>query len=257
MIKKYLKENFVYLLFMTAVGLVGGFFTAGYTMEMTDPEMMAEVFAQLGGEIGYVIIGTLQVVSYALIFGVLGKYFSGKVGLWRELRFEKSKTMESVLAGFIGGAAVMLLDVFVFSAGAEPEAVKESLLSSLTLNSIVASFTYGGIIEEIMMRLFLMSLIALAIWKLFFRREEAAPTSVLVISNIVVAILFAAGHLPATAVSIGLSPIIVLRCFVLNGSMGLIFGRAYRKHGIQYAMLAHIFAHVGMKFLGLLVAVLI
>ena len=257
MIKKLIKENFAYLLFLSAVGLVGGFFTAIYAMEMTDPEMMAEALAQMGGKVGYTVVGTMQVVSYALIFGILGKYFSVKVDLWRELRFEKSKTVESVLAGLIGGAAIMLLDTFVFSAGAEPEEMKESLLSSLTPSSIIASFTYGGIIEEVMMRLFLMSLLALLLWKLFFKREEAAPTSVLIISNVAVAILFAAGHLPATAVSIGLTPIIVLRCFVLNGSMGLIFGRAYRMHGIQYAMLAHIFAHVGMKLLGLLVAVLI
>jgi hypothetical protein len=257
MIKKYLKENFVYLLFLSVVGLIGGFFTAIYAMEMTDPDMMAEALAQMGGKVGYTVISTLQVVSYALIFGILGKYFSKKIGLWRELRFEKSKTVESVLAGLIGGAAIMLLDVLVFSSGAEPEAMKESLLASLTPSSIIASFTYGGIIEEVMMRLFLMSLLALLLWKLFFIREETVPTFALVISNIVVAILFAASHLPATAVSIGLSPIIVLRCFVLNGSMGLVFGRAYRKHGIHYAMLAHIFAHVGMKLLGLLIAVLI
>lgn len=257
MIKKFIKENFAYLLFLASVGLIGGFFTAIYAMEMTDPEMMAEMLVQIGGKVGYTVIGTLQVVSYALIFGILGKYFSKKIGLWRELCFEKNSTLKSCLAGFIGGAAIILLDVLVFSAGAEPEAMKESLLASLRLSSIIASFTYGGIIEEVIMRLFLMSLLALIIWKLFWRREEFVPASALIISNIVVAILFAAGHLPSTAVSIGLSPIIVLRCFVLNGSMGLVFGRVYGKHGIHYAMLAHIFAHVGMKLLGLLVATLI
>ena len=255
-IKNLLRENYKYCLFLIAIGLIGGFFTARYAMEMTDPSIMAEALSQLGGEIGYIIIGTLQVVSYALIFGILGKYLSKKVGLWRELKFEKKATLKSCLLGFIGGIAVMLMDVFVFSIGAESDAIKESLLLSLTPSSIIASFTYGGVFEEVMMRLFLMSLIALLIWRIFFRSDDAAPVSAMVISNILVAILFAAGHLPATAVSIGLTPMIVLRCFVLNGSMGLIFGRAYRKHGIHQAVLAHIFAHVGMKLLGFVIVTL-
>ena len=51
----------------------------------------------------------------------------------------------------------------------------------------------------------------------------------------------------------GLTPMIVLRCFLFNGGMGLIFGRAYRKHGIHYAMLSHIFAHVGMKLISAII----
>lgn len=255
-IKNLLRENYKYCLFLIAIGLIGGFFTARYAMEMTDPSIMAEALSQLGGEMGYIIIGTLQVVSYALIFGILGKFLSKKIGLWRELRFEKRSTLESCLLGSFGGAAVMLLDVFLFSAGAEGEAIKESLLLSLTPSSIIASFTYGGVIEEIMMRLCLMSLLAWVIWRLFFKGHDTVPTGVLIASNIAVAILFAAGHLPATAVSIGLTPMIVLRCFVLNGSMGIVFGRAYRKHGIHQAVLAHIFAHVGMKLLGFVIVTL-
>lgn len=256
MIKRYLKENLSYLLFLIVVGFIGGFFTAKYAMEMTDPEMMAEMLSQIGGETGYIIVGIVQTVSYALIFGIIGKYFSKKIGLWKELVFEKKSTLESVFAGLTGGAAIMLLDVFVFSAGTDKEAINKSLEMSLTPNSIIASFTYGGVIEEIMMRLCLMSLLAWVIWRLFFKGNDTVPTGVLIASNIVVAILFAAGHLPATAVSIGLTPMIVLRCFVLNGSMGIVFGRAYRKHGIHQAVLAHIFAHVGMKLLGFVILTL-
>jgi hypothetical protein len=94
------------------------------------------------------------------------------------------------------------------------------------------------------------------LWKIFCRKESTVPTKILVIANVLVAIAFAAAHLPATAMTMGLTPMIVLRCFVLNGSMGLVFGRAYIKDGIAYAMLSHIFAHVGMKLLGLIVILL-
>ncbi len=249
--KKLKKEDFLYLIFLVVIGIAGGIFTAGYTLEITDPEIMAEALSEMGGKVGYVVIGTLQVVSYALIFGLLGKLLAKKIGLWKDIRFEKNTALKTTIVGGIAGGAIMLIDVLVFSHGAAPEEIKESILSSLSLNSMAASFTYGGIIEELMMRLFLMSLIVLLLWKLFYRSKDEAPEVVLVISNLAVAILFAASHLPATASTVGLTPMLVLRCFLLNGSMGIVFGRAYRKHGIHYAMLSHIFAHVGMKLFGL------
>jgi hypothetical protein len=254
--KKALKDNLFYIIFLVLTGLIGGVFTAFYIIESTDPALMAEMLAQIGGKNAYVVVNTLQVVSYSLIFGLLGKLISKKAGLWKEVKLEGKKVLKNAAIGFIGGVVIMLLDLFVFSAGADGEAIKSSLISSLSINSIMASFTYGGIVEELMMRLFLMSLIALILWKIFCRKESIVPTKILVIANILVAIAFAAAHLPATAMTMGLTPMIVLRCFVLNGSMGLVFGRAYRKDGIAYAMLSHIFAHVGMKLLGLVVILL-
>ena len=37
---------------------------------------------------------------------------------------------------------------------------------------------------------------------------------------------------------------ILLRCFLFNGGLGLGFGYLYRKYGIGYAMIAHGFAHL-------------
>ena len=96
-----------------------------------------------------------------------------------------------------------------------------------------------------MMRLFFMSLLAFLGWKLFFRRSETVPTSILIAANFISALLFAAGHLPATAAMFGaLTPLPLLRCFLLNGAAGLVFGWFYRKFGIQYAMLSHALFHI-------------
>jgi membrane protease YdiL (CAAX protease family) len=70
----------------------------------------------------------------------------------------------------------------------------------------LASF-YGGISEEVMLRLFVMSLLA---WLGSFisRTAEGKPTSaVFWISNILAAVLFGLGHLPATAMLIPLTPL--------------------------------------------------
>ena len=59
------------------------------------------------------------------------------------------------------------------------------------------------------------------------------------------ALAFAALHLPSTAQLFGtLTPLLVFRCFLLNGAAGLLFGRFYRKYGIQYAILAHMLFHL-------------
>ncbi|MBQ9079720.1 MAG: CPBP family intramembrane metalloprotease [Clostridia bacterium] len=116
----------------------------------------------------------------------------------------------------------------------------------------MASVLYGGIIEEVMMRLFFMSLITLVIWKLFFKKydKENIPTSVFVIANVVAALAFAAGHLPATLVTFGeLTPLILFRCFLFNGGFGLVFGWLYRKYGIVYAMAGHALFHIISKLI--------
>jgi hypothetical protein len=102
-------------------------------------------------------------------------------------------------------------------------------------------------LEEIMLRLFVMSLLAFLIWKLFFRKAEKKqiPVGVFVAANLISAMLFAAGHLPATITAFGtLTPMLLVRCFLLNGAFGVWFGYLYRKYGLSYAMLAHALVHV-------------
>lgn len=116
----------------------------------------------------------------------------------------------------------------------------------------IASLTYGGVVEEILMRWFLMSLLAWILVLIFARKTEKTelPDWIFIAANITAALLFAAGHLPATMAFFGrISPLILVRCFVLNGGFALIFGRFYRKYGIQYAMLAHFGLHLISKLI--------
>ena len=252
MLKTFIKENYKYLLFLFVVGIVGGIFTGIYTLEITDPALIEEAIAQLGGKEIYIAISAAQVIYYALICGILGKFIAKKIGLWRELRFEGKSVVISALAGLFVGVAMMALELLWFVNLSD--VIKESYKVLPTVSNAIASLIYGGVIEELMIRLFLMSLVALIIWKLFYKSAETVPTKALVIANIVAAILFAAGHLPSTATSIGITLPIIIRCFLLNGGAGLVFGFLYRKRGIQYAMIAHAFTHVAMKLIWVLMA---
>lgn len=242
---KFLKNNVKFITFLVIFGLIGGFFTALYSIEIFSPEILEETISQVGSVEILIAITTIQSLSYAVILGLIGKTLAKKTGLWQELKFEKKPLISVAMISLIGGAFFTLGDLFIF--GSFNEIIKNSYLVKPTINYIIASVTYGGVIEEVMLRLFLMSLLAFMIMKL--SKKEAPSENQLILANFIVALIFAAGHLPATAQSIGLDALIVIRCFLMNGAYGLAFGRMYRKYGLQYAMLAHAGVHIISKLI--------
>ena len=242
------KNNLKYILFLAFFGLVGGYFTILYSIELLTPEAIEEAIAQVGSIELVILISTLQYLSYSVILGLIGRAISRKIGLWREFSLEAMPVVSTLFASLIGGGIFILSDVFVF--GRYIPAVLESYNAKPTLNYIIASITYGGVVEEVMIRLFLMSLIVLVLAKL--SKGKTPIEAHFVVANIISALLFAAGHLPATMQSIGMTPIILIRCFVMNGAFGLLFGRLYRKYGIGYAMLTHAGVHIVSKLVWIL-----
>ena len=251
-IKEFISKNIKYAIFLALVGIIGGFFAGIYTLEITDPALLAEALAEIGGKEAFIAVYVIQIIGYALFCGIVGKILANKIGLWREVKLESKSTFLSIISGLCAGIAMMALELLWFANVSD--VIKASYEVPPTISNFIASLVYGGIVEELMLRLFLMSLIALILRKVFFKDEDHVPTKALVIANVLSAILFAAGHIPATVMSIGITPVILIRCFLLNGGAGLVFGRLYRKRGIQYAMIAHAFAHIAMKLIWLIIA---
>ena len=243
-----IKNNLKFIIFLAIFGLVGGYFTALYTIDSLDQAVIDEALAQIGSIEALIAITTVQSLIYAVILGLIGKIIAEKIGLWRKISFESKPLIYTVVASLIGGMIFILLDVFAF--GKLIPAVLDSYALKPTISYIIASITYGGVVEEVMLRLFFMSLIAFALSR--FSKDKTATDTHFIIANIISALIFAAAHLPATAMSLGLTPIIVIRCFLMNGAFGLIFGRMYRKHGIGYAMLTHAGVHIVSKIIWIL-----
>jgi hypothetical protein len=112
----------------------------------------------------------------------------------------------------------------------------------------LASF-YGGIAEEIQLRLFIMSFF---VWlgRFFSKTTEGKPTNaVFWIANVLAAVLFGLGHLPVTAVLVPLTPLVIARAIVLNGLLGVIFGWLYWKRGLEAAMISHFSADIVLHVL--------
>jgi hypothetical protein len=239
-----LKKPLLFSLAVLPIAVIAAYFTALYQIDLYAPETLDAAIQQVGSKA--VLIAGVMVQTVILIFlcSFFGYILSNKIGLWRPLRFEKEKLLRVLpLTILLGG--LLSLDYWTF--GNWIPGIKESYSAALGVNGVLCEILYGGILEEIMMRLFVMSLLAILIWKLFFRNaeKEQIPVGVFVAANIISAMLFAAGHLPATITAFGtLTPMLLVRCFLLNGVGGLWFGHLYRKCGLSYAMLAHALFHV-------------
>ncbi len=97
---------------------------------------------------------------------------------------------------------------------------------------------YGGIDEELLLRLGVFSIVAWLLWRID-PRPDGPGALVLWETNVVVAVLFGLAHLPATVQVLPLTPLVVSRALVLNGLASLAFGYQYWRHGLEAAMIAH------------------
>lgn len=244
-VKKYWKT----LLFFALAGLVGGFFVGLYQLDSYPEEIRQEIAAQGINPALLGIITAVQAAGYGLVLGAVGILLAKKIGLWKEERkLEKKPLILTAIVAILGGMLLILSDLLFF--GNYSEVIRESYAVKPTVTYILAAVVYGGVIEEVMLRLFFMSLLAFLLQKLF--RKGSGTTGLLIAANVIAALLFAAVHLPATAMLMGLTPMILFRCFLLNGGLGLAFGWLYRKFGLRYAMLAHAGCHIISKLIWIL-----
>lgn len=246
------KKPFLFALCLLPIALVAGILVGFYQLDALSDEMIAEFVAQAGSTDLLIVVGAVQTVGYALFCGFFGCILADKLGLWKPIRFEKKQLLVTLAVSVIGGI-IFSLDHWVF--GSMIDGIQAANAASLTVSGVLASILYGGIIEELLLRLFFMSLLAWVIWKVFFRKHsrENIPVGVFIAANVIAALAFAAGHLPATvALFGGVTPLILFRCFLLNGGFGLIFGWLYRKYGIAYSMVSHATFHIVSKLIWIL-----
>ncbi len=151
----------------------------------------------------------------------------------------------ATVAGLTGTlAGVVLLGADLLFLPYWPQALLEATRRATVRDNFLASF-YGGINEEILMRLFGLSGLA---WLLAFvwHGPAGAPTTAgLWLVNIVMAIVFGIGHLPALKNILGkIPPLMVTRTLLLNAPVGLLCGWLFWTYGLEAAMIAHFSADI-------------
>lgn len=222
-----------------------------YQLALTGNQLMREPLAHISRS----RIILLSLIQNGILLGVaaaLGLLAARAVGLRTPildaLLTDGSNSIETItllLAMVLGagaGAAILALDLVVFYRHL-PAALKNLNVYDLApWKRFLAGF-YGGITEEVLLRMFLMSGL---LWLLRQLGVEAPASAWLAI--LVAAILFGAGHLPSVAMLTPLTPWVVMRTLVLNGVGGVVFGWLYWHYGLEWAMLAHFAADMVIQF---------
>jgi membrane protease YdiL (CAAX protease family) len=155
----------------------------------------------------------------------------------------------SLATGVGVGAAVLLLLKFVFIP-VIPQLGAVWGTHIAIWKKLLASF-YGGIVEELLMRLFLFSLLAWLLSKVW-RTQNGLPGPVSFwLANVISAIFFGLGHLgTAPIMGIPITPMVITAALVLNGIAGVAFGYLYWKRGLEAAMIAHFSADIVLQGFG-------
>lgn len=229
---------------LLVAGVVSGFMVMPYVFALSPT--LAHLFTP-------VVIAT-QIIQFFVIFSIaifFGLYLGKRVGLRAPIleglqKGEKKGDYLKSIFGVSVGAGVLAAGLIILFSFLYP-ALSLSLLKREAAipvwKTFLASF-YGGIAEEILMRLFFMTLL---VW-LFFKIKKTAdgrPTAAGVWLGIVAAsVIFGLGHLPITGDLTTITPAVVARAVLLNGVAGIIFGWLYWKKGLESAMLAHFSADI-------------
>ncbi|MDD6442730.1 MAG: CPBP family glutamic-type intramembrane protease [bacterium] len=249
--KKYvmltLKKALRTYLMIFPFAIIGGITVGMYTFEHSTPEVIEAAIEQLGSYQALIAVTMIQTLVYSLFGWVVGYFIVDRVGLIKPFRFDK-EVLGKVWPVILVLALAFAADYFVM--GRLIPEVAADYEKGISLAYFVSSLTYGGVIEEILLRWFFMGLIALILVMIFAKKKkkEEIPAWIFITANVIAAAVFAAGHLPATQMFFGrITGLILVRCFLLNGVFALFFGRWFRKYGIQYAMLGHFGIHLISK----------
>jgi len=214
------------------------------------------------------LVIALQVLQNAILFAVAifgGLFFAGRVGLGTPILDSLTRGESvadrvrailplSIILGVVSTLVVLGLEFFYF----QPAMLKELGDTATALNlqtsqpaawkGFLASF-YGGIVEEILLRLFVMSFF---VWlgRFLSQTSDGKPTQAVIwIANILAAVLFGLGHLPGVSVLVPLTSLVIARTVLLNGLIGIVCGWLYWKRGLESAMISHFSADLVLHVL--------
>jgi hypothetical protein len=237
---------------------------------------MAKIFWwEFGILLAAALFGTVAVLPYSLrllttqpsypslMLSLLQNAFLASLAIWAGLRsahaiglgapfIEAALTHTNppspkgfVIAVCLGaslGALLLIADLFFMPHW--PEALREVAPKTTLLENLLASF-YGGINEELLMRLFGLSVLA---WFLSFQWRTASGTPTVAAfwtANVIMAVLFGIAHLPALKSVIGtIPPLMLIRTLLLNAPVALACGWLFWTYGIETTIVAHFSADI-------------
>jgi hypothetical protein len=240
---------------LLAAGLLGVVAVLPYAMEIVGssipvpPEMSMPTI---------VMLALLQNGILLAVAILVGMVLSERIGLRMPLiqaltsgtRVSNARAVmwPAVPAGAAAGTMLVAVDALAFLHHLTP--AMRALVAIPLWKRLLAGIVYGGITEELIMRLFLLSLVSWLCGRRWKTADGLPSSGAFWFAIVFVAVLFGLGHLPVTSAIAPLTTALVLRAVVLNGIAGIAFGYLYWKHGLEAAMIGHMSAHVVMQIPG-------
>jgi membrane protease YdiL (CAAX protease family) len=208
------------------------------------------------------MLALLQVVQSSVLLAVataLGLLMAHQIGLG-------APVLEGVLAGkpvaqqaeaLIGPAVLYGVVTAALMLGLEitffwprlPEGMRRAFPIPVLWKRFLACF-YGGIAEELLCRLFLLSLLAWLLGRIWQVPGGLPAPGAFWLVNVLAALLFGLGHLPTTASLMRLTPLLIWRALLLNGVVGVAVGYLFWRYGLEAAMVGHFSADLVLHVIG-------
>ena len=245
---------FTVLLIGSIIGIIG---VIPYSLTL-----QSDILQEVPMPMPFIItISILQSIILFLIVILLGLIISKKIGFGTPIIegfFQKKNIIPqiksisgiSIIFGLIVGFLIVIGD-YIFG-----------LIGSTDLTQIMeipppwqgflVSF-YGGINEEILLRLFFMSLL-IFIFSKIRKSDLKKPGPIIIwIAIILSSVLFGLAHIPIAASITKITPVYIARALLLNGIGGIAYGWLYWKKGLESSIIAHftsdLILHVIIPFL--------
>lgn len=231
------KSNLKLALFLSAFAVIATLALQPYLV-MTMPTAMSKL------HVPFLVIAVVQAGLPCFLLGWLGLSLGSQHGLdapWLRAFIDRSPCEPvvrthwrlAVLVGVMAGAFVAVLGLLGPRMMQPVESI--SRLGQAWRGALAS--LYGGTAEEILLRLFVVSLF---VWLFaLFNRRQARPW-MFVLAIVLAALLFGVGHLPyAFAIGMSHTPTLIGEIVFLNALVGLVTGTLFWKCGLEHAMLAH------------------
>lgn len=227
-----MKKTFNWKLFFLLLGssLAAGLMVMPFTFALINlPEEIP-----MGLLVGAQTAQLAVILSVACCTGLLMLRSAGLPGApalegWLSGRPVKVHVKEAVLWGLVGGGLTVLLCIPYWDMSI---AMMKEEMAVAAWKGVLACF-YGGIAEEVLFRLCMMTFFVRLFQKL--KLKDAGVWLAIVITGI----LFGLGHLGITGEMTAVTASVITRAVLLNGSLSVIYGILYWKRGLEEAMIAH------------------
>src|SRR5256714_5219252 len=175
---------------------------------------------------GFISLGLVLAPRAGIEMPILQRWFYG-----RAAPLPKNTALTALLAGG-AVAAILLLIFYNFFLPRIPEWPVGVEAAMPIWKRFLACF-YGAINEEIVARLFVLSLILWLLRKVARQQSPQASPVIFWLANLIFAGLFAAGHIPAANVFLPFTPLVDVALLMLNGTYSLFFGYLCWKCGLE------------------------